>query len=99
MRAEIKYHDNQLVLTGEMTFSSVMTLWERSLPLLKKFRCYQFNLSDVKHVDSASIALLLEWINHAHKNQQSIHFLHMPHQLQEIIHASGLASLFEINRS
>lgn len=90
--AMITDQDNELVVSGNLNFASVVDLWQKSLPMISAKKELVFNLSHVSSANSAALALLIEWIKYAKKNSKQIRFLHIPPQLLAI------ASVAEINR-
>ena len=49
-----------------------------------------FDLTGVTRVDSAGLALLLEWLREAQRRGKEIHFQNIPAQLAAIAKVSGL---------
>ena len=69
---------NKLFVQGQLTFSTVMNIWNHSKPLLKSLAQIKIDLSEVVHCDSAGLALLLEWKRWAKLNHKSVEFIHLP---------------------
>lgn len=53
-----------------------------------------FDLSSAGRTDSAGIALMLEWIDMARRNELQLSFTNIPVQTREFIQANGLEKLF-----
>ena len=51
------------------------------------------DLSQVKSGDSVGVALLIEWLRWANKEQQHLSFTNIPDSLRDIIRVSGLESV------
>ncbi len=52
------------------------------------------DLQDVKHTDSAGLALLIEWLNEAKRADKSLKFQHLPSQLLTLATVGGVEDLF-----
>ncbi len=92
-KAQIFQQENVFFVTGELIFSTVMHMWKTSLPLLNKANELHFDLSKVNSCNSAGVALILEWMTYAKKNNKSIEFHNIPSQLMSIVAVSGLQSI------
>ena len=88
--ANIVVENNTLIVSGKLNFSTVMTLWNESLPLIANYAALHFDLSRVTTANSAGLALLLEWIKRAQHEKKSITFDHVPAQLRSIATVSGI---------
>lgn len=84
-----------LYIAGELNFSTVVTLWKDSLALLAPRAELHFDLSQVGSCDSAGLALILEWIKFAEKNNKTIKFSHIPKQLESIVRVSGIHQILD----
>ncbi len=51
------------------------------------------DLSGVSRVDSAGIALLLEWLRLARERGRDVHFTGVPDQVRHLIQVNGLARI------
>lgn len=90
MQATIQVQDEYLIVTGKLDFTSVMPIWTQSLPLLAKRQNLIFDLSNVTASNSAGLALLLEWVKYAKRENKTIEFLHIP---QYVIALAGAANM------
>ena len=77
-------------ITGRLDFETVPAVWQKSLGLFSQCESLEIDLSDVEHSNSASLALLIEWMRNAKTNKQSIRFHHLPLQMQEIAKLCGV---------
>jgi phospholipid transport system transporter-binding protein len=89
--AAIAFKKDFFVISGELNFTSVVMLWNESLPYLQKASQLNFDFTDVKNCNSAGIALMLEWVKYAKQNHKTIRFNNIPRQLKSIINVSGIA--------
>src|SRR5215831_5604131 len=92
-RAAISLSDQQLQVTGELDFVTVVPLLTSSLPLLSRCAEYQFNLAGVTVCNSAALALLIEWRRLAQQNNKRIVFHNVPQQLLTVAAISGIKNI------
>ena len=83
--------NGRLIVSGDLNFLTVPIVWEHSLPLLSTSQELNFDLEKITFSNSAALALLIEWIKYAKKNQKKIQFHHIPPQLTSIINAAGVS--------
>jgi len=91
--AKIHANADSLVVSGELNFATVVSLWRDSLALLVSQTHLNFDLSGVTLSNSAGMALILEWIKYAKNHSKMIRFENIPAQLVSIISVSGLQSI------
>jgi len=85
------------LLTGDLTFDTVATLGEEAQKVFTASASVQtVNLEQVQRVDSAALALLLEWLRQARQHNNSLTFIHIPPQLQALMHVCHLNTLFNV---
>lgn len=60
-------------LKGELVFASVKSFWEQSISILGDFKgaTIQIDCDEITHLDSAGIALLVEWKRWCDRHQKS----------------------------
>jgi phospholipid transport system transporter-binding protein len=97
MNSSIINQDNTLVLAGELNFTTVVSLWKASLPLLEKQTALRFDFSRVTSSNSAGVALMLEWIKYAKHVGKPIQFCDVPAKLLSIIVVSGIENMVEFS--
>ncbi|EKD54472.1 MAG: hypothetical protein ACD_60C00079G0025 [uncultured bacterium] len=90
------YQDGRLLISGDLNFLTVMSIWQQSLPWLVKLNELHFDLTRVHSSNSAGLALLLQWLKFAKKSNKPIQFTEVPAQLGTIIKAAGLQKMFFI---
>lgn len=82
-------------LEGDLNARTVMPLLHAGLQLLAQApQQWTVDMSAVRGVSSAAVALLLEWIKAAQAQQKALHLQNLPETLQPIINISDLAPLF-----
>jgi phospholipid transport system transporter-binding protein len=89
----ITEQNGTLLVSGDLTFVTVMQLWNASLSLLAQQSKLELDLSQVATSDSAGVALMIEWVKYAKQAKKLIRFQHIPAQLASIIAISGIKKL------
>lgn len=80
---------------GDMTFSSVNGLLQRSYELFSTLEELEVDLSQVDHADSAGLALVLEWMAQASERNAKIVFTGVPDSMLSIARLCQVESLLE----
>jgi len=74
--------DGAFRVTGMLDFTTVPQVWAASQPLLRQAgRSPSVDLEGVTRVDSAGLALVLEWVALAGRNNQRLSILRAPDKL------------------
>jgi len=68
-------------VTGNLEFVTVPDLWEQSLADLDDCAEAVIDLSEVTEVDSAGLALAIEWVHWAHSRGRRLTLAHIPEKL------------------
>jgi len=90
---------HQLCLKGPLDVSTIRQIWLLGHQLIDKAEPnaqLALDLSGVTSADSASVALLLDWLRHAKKQNKQLNCCQLPEKIQEIIRVSNLESLFDM---
>lgn len=88
---------NQVVIKGELNMRTVPALAETAHALLTHLNGeVAVDLSGVSRADSAGLALLIDLQRLARRQQCDIRFLHLPEQLNQILHLSELDDILPI---
>lgn len=82
--------NGRLIISGDLDFFTVPIIWKQSLLLLPSLQELHFDLEKITFSNSAGLALLVEWMKYAKKNQKKIYFHHVSPQLHSIINAMGV---------
>ncbi len=91
MPGPVVLESGRLILHGEMGFASVLALLEQTRPLLLDGHGpLEIDLAEVGRVDSAGLALMIEWMRLAQQGGRELRFLNLPPQLMAIAQASDL---------
>ena len=79
-------------LAGHLGFDTAHYAWNQSRNLFADHKKIQLNLSGVGSIDSAGLALLVEWTGWARREKRKLSFTHMPSQ------ALALAKISEVDK-
>lgn len=91
----IVLENDRLIVSGDLDFASVVTIWNASLPLIKSCKTLQFDFGKVTSVKSAAIALVVAWIKLAKCNNKPISLNHLPEQLMSIANVCSVHALLD----
>ncbi|MCU7872102.1 MAG: STAS domain-containing protein [Candidatus Thiodiazotropha sp. (ex Lucinoma borealis)] len=80
---------------GDMTFSSVKELLQRSTTLFSSEQELEIDLTEVDHADSAGLALVLEWMAQAAERKAKVVFTGMPESIISIARLCQVESLLD----
>jgi len=92
--ADITFKDNQFFISGDLDFSNVMSLYNKSLLTAQRCSALQFDFSQLKSSDSSGLALIIEWIKLAKKSNKPISFSHLSADIMSIAKAAGIDGMF-----
>ncbi|SRR5579883_2237234 len=92
--AKIMLENDCLQVSGDINFTTAVSLWQESLPLISRSPRLAFDFSRVTTLNSAALALLLEWIKYAKRAGKKISFTGLSPQLLSLADAAGVAKLF-----
>jgi len=93
--ASINPGDNgALRLAGPLTFDTVTALSKSGYPEQTASGDVVVDLSGVTDVDSAGLALLVDWVSRAKHNNESIRFDHVPPRLDQLARIAGVHEWF-----
>ena len=82
-----------IVVKGPVTFATAGTLLDTGRALFAGQPAVTVNLHEVTNVDSAGLALLLEWLRQARAERRAVHFQGVPDKLFAIARLSGVEAL------
>jgi phospholipid transport system transporter-binding protein len=95
-RARIQRQDTRSFgVHGAMTFDSVTDLWRQSIDMFSSENVFQIDLATVTHIDSAGLALLVEWLREAVRKGARVEFLNMPDQMLALVGAANLETVLK----
>ena len=97
MHTDIKVNKaQQLQLTGELNFDSVVKLRELGCHFIMKHANPTVDFKNVIVKDNSALALLIAWIRFAKQHQKTITFVNIPKQLLDMAKLSDLENILII---
>ncbi len=91
--------DGRYCLYGEMDVETVRITRDLVSPLINSVDLLEIDFSGVKRVDSAGLALLIEWVRESKKLKKEIRYYNIPEQLCAIARVSSLELVLPLFRS
>jgi phospholipid transport system transporter-binding protein len=92
--ADITWQNEQLFVSGELTFYNVLALYQTSLAFFNhSAEILYFNFAKLTASDSAGLALIIEWIKYARHHQKTIRFQQLSVDLLSLAKAAGIDEL------
>ena len=85
-----KTQQNHFLIAGELNLATVSEALSESSQLFKSGSRITVDLINVNHVDSAGIALLVEWLGMAKHQTKKLEYRNIPKQMLAIARISGL---------
>ena len=82
-------------VSGELDFASVPGLWASSRAALESASDASIEFDDVRRVDSAGLALVVEWRRWSAEGGRHLSFANVPDKLRALARISELESLLE----
>jgi phospholipid transport system transporter-binding protein len=87
--------DGVLEVSGRLTFQTVPDILAQAAPTLSRAgSAVTVDMRRVEAVDTAGIALMLEWLGQARAQQRTLTFINISSQARHLIGASGLNKAF-----
>lgn len=83
----------RFIVSGAVTFATAGELLAASQPLFAGEKAITVDLSAVTRVDSAGLALLLEWLRRARSDGRAVSFTGLPGKLVDIAKLSGVDAM------
>lgn len=77
-------------IEGILDLNTVNSVKKQTIGLFNSSSDIQFDLSAVSQSNSAALALLLEWLKAAQKNQISLSFSNLPEHLHQLASVYGI---------
>lgn len=82
--------DGVVKIEGVLDLNTVNSMKKQTISLFAGLSEIQFDLSAVSRSNSAALALLLEWLKMAQKNQISLSFSNFPEHLRQLARVYGI---------
>jgi phospholipid transport system transporter-binding protein len=96
-QADMTFQDGTFFLTGDVDFFNVMSLYQQSLPQINLCQALHFDFSGLKSSDSSGLALIIEWIKLAKKQNKPIRYSHLSQDILSLAKISGLDQLIDLD--
>jgi phospholipid transport system transporter-binding protein len=87
----------KIMISGVMNFDSVMLLNQQASRLFPEFKSIIIDLSGVTYVNSAGLALLLDWKRSAVLDKRTIKILSIPQKLINIARVSEIGDILSLH--
>jgi phospholipid transport system transporter-binding protein len=81
-------------VSGPLDMASVPSVLAESRDIFRGDRDVRLDLAAVDRMDSAGLALIIEWMRLARRHDASLRVSNIPSQMQGIAQACGLERLF-----
>ena len=91
--ARITVQGDRWVLSGEIDFDSVPSLLTHPGANMVRGSNVRVDLAEVTRVDSAGLAMMVEWLREAQDKGLGISFNNVPEQLQSMARICGLEEI------
>lgn len=85
----IKRSPRHFIIDGNLTFATIDKQTLKSFSFLKAPTEITIDLSRVSCIDSAGLALMIEWIRYSRQNRTQLSFKNIPEQLLNLAKLSG----------
>jgi len=92
--ADITFQDNRYLISGDLNFNNVMSVYQKSLQQTEKSSELIFDFSQLHSTDSAGLALMVEWIKLSKQLNKPIHFHHLSEDIMSLAKAAGVDGMF-----
>jgi len=84
---------------GELTFATAVGALKKTRSVFRNAPRLSFDLTGISRVDSAGVALLLEWLRRAAEAGTELSYVHLPPQARAIARVSGIEHLISADLS
>ena len=92
--------DGVIAVSGRLSYDTAADLLTRTTPALRDGSGpATIDLRAVERIDSAGLALLVEWLRLARLAQRPLSFVHLSEQLCEMIRVHGLGRTLGVNHA
>ncbi len=93
--SKVEKREKGMTVSGSLVFANISSLLEKGCELIRQHQGGSFviDCSAVKRIDSAGIALLLEWQRQSRNKKAVCRFVGLSSQAQSLIQAYRLQSL------
>ncbi len=87
--------DTQWSLKGPLNVETISSIWRKGHEGISQTRSkeIELDLSQITDPDSASVALLIDWLRYAKRYHKTLRLHHVPKKMQDIIRLSNLQDI------
>jgi phospholipid transport system transporter-binding protein len=85
--------DGRIAVRGELSFQTATRALDASEELFSPHHDLEIDLAGVGRVDSAGLALLLEWVSWARNQSRAVRFRNIPQQLLSMAEISEVEAM------
>jgi anti-anti-sigma factor len=85
--------NSNICLEGDVVFNNVVKIRDSGIELMNAVSSVYIDLSEIKHVDSSSLALLIAWARAAKRQHKKFQLLNVPDFLASLARVSGLDAI------
>lgn len=89
----LELQDDTLLITGDITFNTVVALREKGVALIATLKKVQVDLKGLKQSDSSGLAFCTALVRTARNQKKDIRFLNIPSFMKALMHVHGLDSI------
>ncbi|MBX3709197.1 MAG: STAS domain-containing protein [Gammaproteobacteria bacterium] len=93
--ADITGEGEKFFLTGDLNFSNVMSVYEKSIRQLNQSPQWIFDFSQLVSSDSSGLALIIEWVKLAKQQNKPIQLLHLSQAIMSIAKVASIDVMLE----
>ncbi len=96
---QVKFEDigaGQFRIEGRLDFDNVVQALNTSQHLFAELHAIQLDLSGVGSIDSAGLALLIEWVSRARRSKCHLSFRNVPKQALALARISDVEKLLPL---
>ncbi len=90
---QISIRGDVINLVGVLTHNTINAVYQYTPAFTEPD--YQIDLQEVEKVDSAALALFVNWYYRAIRNSSNLHFTHIPDKLRDIAQLANLERIFD----
>lgn len=87
--------DGKYRVAGELGFETVPAIWAQSVVGLDDSADPQIDLGQLTKVDSAALALVIEWIRWGAERRKRLRFVNVPDKLMALARLSEVSHLLD----
>lgn len=88
----------ELCVSGSIDLTNVKDACNIGMNLISTLNSVQVNLSGVRHADSSSLAMLVEWIRSSKQQHKNITLSNMPQFMLDLGRVCGLDAILPIKK-